>query len=305
MTPATNGASLPPTFVVIGHATRDLMPDGGWRLGGTVTFAALTAQRLGWLAGIVTSGPEDLLAALTETLPGVAIAAIPAQEATTFENRYTDRRRLQYLRGRAAPLTLDAVPLAWRAAPLVLLAPLAQEVAPAMAAGFPASLVAATPQGWLRRWAADGFVVPCPLGHAARALPHLGALILSREDVLAVPDASGGDDLLPTSAAEADARIAAWARLVPLVVVTAGADGAQLLRDGEPPRHFPASPVREVDPTGAGDVFAAAFLCHLRATGDPAAAVAYANQVAGLSIEREGTAGIPTREEIQAQFGAS
>ncbi|MGH2517105.1 MAG: PfkB family carbohydrate kinase, partial [Ktedonobacterales bacterium] len=80
--------STPPDFLAIGHATRDLLPGGAWRLGGSVTFAAVTAQRLGMRPAIVTSAPPDVLAALRDALPGVPLATVPSSSATTFENIY-------------------------------------------------------------------------------------------------------------------------------------------------------------------------------------------------------------------------
>lgn len=292
-----------PDFVAIGHATRDLLPDGGWRLGGTVTFAALTAQRLGLRAAILTSGPPDLLAALRAALPGVALAYLPAPAATTYENVYAGGMRTQYLRDRAAPLSARDLPAAWRDTRIALLAPLAGEVEHTLAGAFPRALVAATPQGWLRRWDASGRVIPGPLDDAEMLLPRLRALILSRED-LPAPIASALDTSEGGSApGDTDAQIAAWARVVPLVVVTRGPAGAILYRDSGAPEAFPGYPARELDPTGAGDVFAAAFLCELHATGDPRAAVDFANRAAALSVEHLGADGIPTRADITRRFG--
>jgi sugar/nucleoside kinase (ribokinase family) len=292
-----------PDFVAIGHATRDLLPDGSWRLGGTVTFAALTAQRLGLRTAVLTSGPPDLLAALRAALPGVALACLPAPDATTYENVYAGGSRTQYLRGRAAPISARDLPAAWRDARIALLAPLAGEVEHALAAAFPRALIAATPQGWLRRWDASGRVTPGPLDDAETLLPRLRALILSREDLpvstSSAPDISDGGSL-PHDAA---VQIAAWARVVPLVVVTRGPDGVLLYRDGGAPESFPGYPAREVDPTGAGDVFAAAFLCALDATADPRAAADFANRAAALSVEHPGADGIPTRADIARRFG--
>lgn len=297
-------SSLPPDFVVIGHAARDLLPAGGLRLGGTVTYAALTAQRLGLRAAILTSGPPDLLEALAAAMPGIALATVPATEATTFENIYAGGSRRQHLRGRAASLGVERLPPAWREARIALLAPLAREVAPAFALAFPGALVAATPQGWLRRWDANGRVYPGPLGEAEAVLPALDALVLSVEDLLPPPDmAPSLEAASPATRSAAEEQIAAWARIVPLIAVTAGREGARLLARGSPPEHFPAVAVREVDPTGAGDVFAAAFLCRLHATGDARAAMRAANCVAGLSIEHEGTSGIPTLAEVEAHCG--
>jgi sugar/nucleoside kinase (ribokinase family) len=299
-----DGTMLPPEFVTIGHATRDLLPDGGWMLGGTVSFAALTAQRLGLRAGIVTSAPADVLAALRELAPDVAIAAISSPEASTFENVYSGGHRKQYLRGRAAPITLADIPQSWWDASIVLLAPLTQEVDPAIAEAFPRALLGATPQGWLRQWDADGAVTPTPLGAAARVLPHLDALVLSQEDL--VP--ANGHRVtpppgVPTTSEEAVALVTEWARIVPHVVMTASNDGAWLMKAGTDAERITACSVREVDPTGAGDVFAAAFLCRLHETGDAHDAVEFAHRVAGLSIEHAGATGIPTLADLAARFG--
>ncbi len=293
----------PPDLLVVGHATRDLIPEGGWRLGGTVVFAALTAARLGLRVAIVTAGPPDVLAALATAAPDIPVAAIPSAEATVFENRYDHAgRRQQYLRSRATPLDPSAVPAAWRGAPLVLLAPVAQEVDLALASASPTARVAATPQGWLRRWDVLGLVHPTEWHDAERTLPHLTALIFSRDDVHlpAADDAPDEDE----SARAAEDRIAAWARRVPFVIVTCGAAGADLLANGARER-FPAYPVQEVDPTGAGDVFAAAFLCSLLRTGDARAAVQFANCAASFAVEAEGTAGIPTLPQVMARLESS
>ena len=288
----------PPDFLVIGHVTRDLLPNGGYTIGGAATFAALTAQRLGVRAGIVTSAAPDLLARLPDALLGVAIAAIPAPESTTFENLYHDGRRRQYLRGRAATLGPEDVPAAWRAARIVLLGPLAQEIAPELAALFPEALLAASPQGWLRRWDADGLVSPTTWASAPAILPHLRALILSREDLIAH---NGGD----AQQAQIEALLDAWAHQTPLLVLTEGAKGATLHANGRA-RRFRAFPAREVDPTGAGDVFAAAFLIQYALGQDAAAAMRFANCVASFVVEQPGTVGIPSPQQIatRLQVGA-
>lgn len=294
----------PPTFIVIGHAARDLLPTGGWRLGGTVTYAALTARRLGVRAGILTSGPPDVLAALAAAAPDVALATVPAADATTFENIYVNGVRRQWLRARATPLGEADLPATWRQAEIVMLAPIAREVDPALAHAFPDALVGATPQGWLRRWDDAGHVFPDALGEAESALASLRALILSIDDLPPPGAALVTAEDIPTTRPDAEQCITAWARIVPLVAVTAGHQGARLFTRGTAPVHFAADAVDEVDPTGAGDVFAAAFLCRLAATGDPHAAMRTATHVAALSIQHEGTAGIPTLAEVTARFGA-
>src|SRR6266851_5628211 len=102
---------LVPEFLTIGHVTRDLLPAGSFTLGGTVTFAALTAYHLGLAAALVTCADETLLARLPELLPGIGLAARPAPVTTVFENSYVEGFRIQYLRERAPQLGLADIPL--------------------------------------------------------------------------------------------------------------------------------------------------------------------------------------------------
>jgi len=290
-----NDSETTPEFVVVGHATRDVLPNGSWRLGGGVAYACVTASRLGLRVGVLTSAPLDVFSALREALPNAVVVNVPASEATTFENIYDVTGRRQFLRARAEQLALDHLPPAWAEARIVLLAPLAQEVDPAFAQEFPRALVAAAPQGWLRRWDTSGAVSPGPLAVAPQLLPYVRALVLSRDDLL-LPDADSEQK------AQADAIIAGWAREVALVAVTRGAAGADLYTNGGPAESFSGVAAREVDPTGAGDIFAAAFLCWLDRTDDPRAAMDFANHVAACSIERVGVESAPTVAELIARF---
>ena len=85
--------------------------------------------------------------------------------------------------------------------------------------------------------------------------------------------------------------------------VTRGPDGALLYSRPSRIEAFPGYPVTEVDPTGAGDVFAAAFLCAFRDGGDARVAMDFANRVAAYSVEYVGSTGIPTRADLVRRFG--
>lgn len=284
-----------PEFLTIGHVTRDVHTDGSFSLGGTVTFAALTAYRLGLEAAIVSRTDSQLMTVIQAHLPGIALQIHPSQETTTFANRYTDGFRIQYLHARGDSLQADDVPQQWHPAPIVLLGPLAQELSPEFVSLFPrlpGTIIAATPQGWLRRWDADGRVWPTPWEDAERVLPFLDVLILSHDDLLPFADGNRAD---------ADAILSRWSMLVPLLVATDGRHGATLFRHGVTQR-FPAYPAHEVDPTGAGDVFAAAFLTYLYRYGNAEKAVDFANCVASFSIEKEGIEGIPAVERVEARM---
>src|ERR1700726_3897292 len=84
-----------PAFLTIGHITRDLLPGGTFTLGGTVTFAALTAHHLGLAAALVTCADAALLKELPALLPETALAVALAPATTTFENSYHEGFRVQ------------------------------------------------------------------------------------------------------------------------------------------------------------------------------------------------------------------
>jgi sugar/nucleoside kinase (ribokinase family) len=272
-----------PDYLVIGTITKDLIP-GGFTIGGTVTYAAVTAHRLGKRVAIVTSAETDLI--LPDTLADVEVARVPSQATTTFRNVYLDGVREQYISALADPIGSDAVPPDWRQASLVHLGPLVSEIDESLVHLFPDSRVIATAQGWFRSWDEAGRVSLGTWTGAERLLPHLTALILGEEDICGDPWC-----------------IERYVSSARTVVLTHGVHGATVYHAGQV-RHFPTRPANEVDLTGAGDVFAAAFLIRLDETAqssggeDPWEAARFANVVASFSVEGQGTSAIPSREQV-------
>jgi 1D-myo-inositol 3-kinase len=60
----------------------------------------------------------------------------------------------------------------------------------------------------------------------------------------------------------------------------------------------PTGPRQEVDPTGAGDVFAAGFLIGLAESRDPLTAARFAVATASMSVAGVGMTAIPTRPQV-------
>jgi sugar/nucleoside kinase (ribokinase family) len=278
-----------PDYLAIGHICQDVIQspvetpgaffaqDRWYTFGGTVTYAARTAHALGQRVAVLTSAAGDLN--LAEALPGIAVNCLPSASTTTFENTYRDGTRQQFVHAVAERITLNDVPAAWRQAAIVHLGPVAQEIDPAILEAFSGAFIGLTPQGWLRTWDEQGRVQPCAWENAQ--VLRVNALVLSIEDV-------GGDEAL----------IAAWGKQAPVLVATQGARGATVYVKGQP-KHIPAPTVSEVDPTGAGDIFAAAFFIRLYETGDPLAATHFAACLAAASVTRRGLDGIPTQAEIE------
>ncbi len=266
-------------FLVIGHITKDLQPDG-FTLGGTVTYAAITAHRLGRRAAILTRAEPTIVQ--DGLYQGIEVHVLPSECTTTFRNIYHDGHRQQFVSHVAPPITAADVPPHWRDPNIVLLGPVAQEVAPDLATVFPRSLVGVIPQGWLRRWDETGRVYPQSWEKAAEILRSARVLVLSQEDL--------GEN---TSALDE------YIQQTEIVVLTAAAQGCTVYWRGET-HPIPPRPANEVDPTGAGDVFTAAFLIRLEETNDPLTSARFANVVASFSVEAPGVTGIPMRDEVEA-----
>jgi sugar/nucleoside kinase (ribokinase family) len=267
----------PVDYLVIGHITVDITPSG-LAMGGSAAYAALTARAMGLRVGVVTVRGNEI--PLTG-LDGIHVVAGEAEHSTTFENVYTPAGRVQYIRQTAPKIDFAIIPEAWKRAGIIHLAPVAQEMDAVLPGDFRPALLGLTPQGWFRAWGADGRVHPCAWTQSEAALSRAGAAVFSVEDV------SGDEDSIE--------RMAHAARVL---AVTEGAAGARLFWHGDSRRFRPPS-VDEVDPTGAGDVFAAAFFVRLLNTRDPWEAARFANRMAAVSVTRPGMQGVPTSEEAK------
>lgn len=275
-------------FLAIGTVTRDIAtadPSAtDYVLGGTVSFAAVTAARLGRRPAVLTRAGDDVDLSVLSGLADLHI--LPCETTTTFANLYSQDGRIQYCYSPSPPITPSDIPPQLRSAHIALLGPLVNEVQSEVAAIFDSdTIVAAVPQGWMRKWDDEGRVYPTPWTDMEKTLPHLDALILSIEDI--------DGDLC---------QVEEFLKHVGLVVLTEYRDGSTIYRrrsDSDieivpiPPR-----PAKEVDPTGAGDIFATAFLMRLDETGDPFDAARYANVTASFGVEGQGVTGIPSHEQV-------
>jgi len=265
-------------YLVIGHLTCDIALDGN-RLGGTAAYSSLTAKALGMRVGIVTAWAGEVS---LDPLAGIRVFSIPADKSTTFENVYTPDGRVQILHELAPRLDPDNVPEIWRRSSIIHIGPIAQEVDAHPWDSVSPNLLALTPQGWLRNWNDQGRISACTWKDSAQALKAAGAAVVSIEDV------DGDED-----------EIEKMALSCRVLAVTEGPAGARLYWHNDL-RRFRAPKKKEVDATGAGDIFASAFFVRLNATRDPWEAARFATQLAAFSVTRAGLEGIPTQEEIQS-----
>jgi hypothetical protein len=267
-------------YLVIGHVSNDLAPQGSI-LGGTVAYAGRTAQALGLRVRAITSAEKGFD---FSQLENIEILHMPSTQSTTFENRYTSEGRVQILHGRASDIRVEDVPHGWWSANIVHLGPIVDEVDTTLIKSFPDALLCITPQGWLRHWDGEGRVNMVGWDQISDLLPPANAVVISMEDL--------ADD--PQSAQDMASRCE-------ILAVTDAAKGARVFWNGQY-SDVPAPTVEEVDPTGSGDIFAAAFFVHLYQTNDPFEAARFANILAAASVTRQGLASTPTREEIQDAY---
>ena len=262
--------TAPPELLIIGHVTRDYIR-GDTRLGGSASFAARVAATLGLRTALVTAAPADFdLMEPLRNLPNLSIHTVPTPDVTTFELDYSGPRRRVILRNRTRAMLASDVPEAWRGIPMAYVANVAGECDRALIEGLKSKLICAELQGWLRKPGATGAVEPMVAPEITTPPQGLRAAVFSEEDH---PDS------------EALAAHLAHSGLT--VALTRSSRGATI-RQGAGRWDVPATPAREVDPTGAGDVFGIALTVALaRGASAPEAARAAA-AIAARVVEGPG-----------------
>jgi sugar/nucleoside kinase (ribokinase family) len=273
-----------PRLLAVGHVTWDRIQDQTV-LGGTVTYAAHAASRLGWQVGVLTSAGPDFDPG--GDLPEAPVFVERAPATTRFANHYDGEdggRRHQVLSARAGEIALAPLPAEWRQPDVLLLGPVAGEVPVGMALAFEAEVVGAIAQGWVREFDPAGNVSAAPWVDPGRDLAGVHVLFLSQHD-------------LPDAARHARELLS----VVPVVVLTRGWEGATVFTR-QSVQDVPSLPRQEVDPTGAGDVFAAAFLLRYHETGDLGEAAAFGACAASCAVEGLGTSALGDRAEIERRL---
>jgi sugar/nucleoside kinase (ribokinase family) len=267
-------------FLAIGHVTLDQTEPG--RLpGGSALYSALFASRMGLKAGILTSFGPDFPRGVIP--PEIELVSVPSASTTIFRHAIKNGRRALWLLDRAADILAEKLPTPWETSDLVYLCPVAGEVDAGLASAFRNATIGVGPQGWMRSRGKDGFITPKGWKGASTVLPQSQALFVSEEDI---PD---------------EESIRDWFDQVPVGFVTRGERGATLFVNGEP---YQVEGYRTdvADPTGAGDVFAAAFLIHYQRTQDAWEAAGFATAAASLTVEGEGIEGVPDAGTVEARW---
>ncbi len=268
-------------YLCIGHFCHDLHEEA-YLLGGTASYSSLLAQSMGYATAVLTSTGDDFAFSHQFQAAGIQVCNKPAPHTTVFKNHYSNGQRVQTIYRRAHTLYATDLPPDWQYPTLVLFCPIANEVDFSLLQRFPKSLKGACLQGWLRQWDEQGRISPKSMDW--EQLKHLDVVIMSEEDIR-----------------DNEAFIPPIIDLVAVVIITQGSKGAKVFHHQQELR-FPAYPVEEVDPTGAGDVFAFAFLVHYSTHRIASLAIAYAHSAASIAVERLGVS-LVKKEAIEERYG--
>ncbi len=260
---------MPEHALCIGNFTLDLTPDGETP-GGSVFYSGSTFASLGVRPRIVAAAHPDFPVDRVRGVFDFDLQLHPARQTTAMRNTYRDGVRTQMLEAAGEALDVSDLPGGWLDDAIVLLCPVFGEVGPALAAAARGAVTGVSLQGWLRRADARQRIVGTTDVGFLAALDGVDVLLYSDEDVAHDPDLER-----------------AFHGAAPVAVRTHGPAGATVFTPGRVER-IPGQDVTEIDPTGAGDTFAGAFLTHFAQNKDPFAAALFGCRVAALEVSHPG-----------------
>jgi 1D-myo-inositol 3-kinase len=275
---------------LIGNATHDTLSINKKTvpaLGGTVWYAAMFLAGLGHRVAVVGRGDGKIKRRLARV--GVDVRHFSdAGPVTLFENTYSAGVRKQKARP-GGDIQRTDVPQAAFDATGMLVGPVLQEVDPAILRKPRSGCLMLDAQGFLRQLSTAGDVILRMTPEAETALVHCDILKVDAREAAVI-----------TSTCDGETAGHVLHRMGPkIVIITKGADGA-LFYDGVRFTQITAPEVGVIDPTGAGDVFSAAFLVRYILSGDLIAAGRFAVTAAALSTRGFGASALPSEAEISS-----
>jgi sugar/nucleoside kinase (ribokinase family) len=261
-----------PAVAVLGNLSRDLVDGASPRVGGAPYWAARALRVLGSRAVVVAKCAAADRRELGRSLVALGVPVLwrPADTTAAFSFRYDGDRR---------EMTVDAVGDAWtaddvrglRGARWVHVGALAQS-------DFPVETLAELARGRRVLLDGQGLVRPARTGPLelsgsldAEVLRHVAVLKLAEEEARALVGEPDESALRSVG--------------VPEVLVTLGSRGSLVFAGGRLER-IRARPLTGIDPTGAGDAFAAAYVVSRSAGHPPRAAARRATAVVTAVLAR-------------------
>jgi sugar/nucleoside kinase (ribokinase family) len=266
-----------------------------------VAYAALASARLGHRSAAIFGA--DMIAAGAAEIDllrsaGVEVHIVPLEQGPIFENVEKEHGRVQTCIEPGEPVPVVDVPEAWRAAPAWMVVPVSNETGPEWASAIPpdARLVL----GW------QGLLRTLVAGSKTGRKPPSRSPLVDRADLIGV---SRGDLAPGTGPDELSKLLRPGTRLV----LTGGIHGGLTFEaTAHGPAHelaYDSIPSRQVDSTGAGDVFLAALVAAWLDRGAPIdqprptpADLRWAAAAGALAVEGVGLPGVPDRAAVIARL---
>ncbi len=252
-------------YTTIGHVALDWIGDQQ-SAGGSALFGAYLVNEIGQKTIAVTSSAVDFP---YSDYPDIDWSIQFAPQTTTYRHEYTANERKSKLLKKADVILESSIGKAARNAEIVMLAPIADEITPELVNLFSTRWIGLTPQGWFRSFDEEGNMIP--IKSKFRSLPKkIKLIVVSQDDLMNDPE---GWDWIKSNA--------------DIAVKTMGKEGYVLWSEGFEKKHAPEEVMKDVNPTGCGDIFATALLIFLSKGIDPEAACAWAGSAAGMAAAQK------------------
>jgi sugar/nucleoside kinase (ribokinase family) len=258
------------TAISVGYITHDLY---GQKIlpGGSALYAAQTFKALGASSKIVSSVGKDF--GFEQALQDLEAKLVRAGQTTTFRNLYTSENiRTQTVEGISQPITPEILPANWRKPDILFICPVLNEVdLVSWNKATYAKIVGIGVQGFVRCVEKpSGKVEHKSWNPRAKDLEGVDVAFLSKQDVI------GQEELIDILIENVD-----------IVVVTHGQQGADVYEKNRK-FHMGIYKTNVIDPTGAGDCFAAGFMQALAMGKTCQTAAKRAAACASVIIEGQG-----------------
>lgn len=278
-------------FVAIGNVVIDQGLKDESIYGGSVIYSSLLALKLGLRTMAITSFGKDF-AKLNYDWKNIQFFVQPAPFSTRVQLIYDVKGNRQIiLKKEGGTISKNLLPDI-SDADIVFICPVVHEInsklVSTIAKAKKRAIIVTTPQGWLRDWKKEGSPIFQTQWKNAKE-------ILSKTDILIISDEDIKKD---TSVLNVYRN---FIKENGIVVVTQGFKGATAYR-GKEIVFSKAYPAKVVDPTGAGDIFAASFAIAWKETSSLKQSLQFANLAASFVIEGIGTSNMPTRLKIRSRI---
>lgn len=269
--------------LVVGHTTHDRYGDQ-FRAGGCAYYGARVFEALDVPAHLLTAVGEDFVC--DDALEGLECTVVRRGATTLFTNLYPDEGpRRQLLEAQGPTLIPEMAPDGALEAEWLHLAPVLGEIdlAEWMRKTDPAYLSIGV-QGWIK---GPG---PRATDRAFDGAAEEARLVVQQPWAVTVDDLRG---IEVACLSDEDLRdqgdlFERLTETIPVVVRTHADAGVTVVVEGEA-RRVGAHPSDIIDPTGAGDTFAAGLLARLGDGASPVEAARFGSACASLVIEGQAT----------------